>query len=205
MSQIIFLNEVTVSFAQNLFIPKAITNADGSQGAPKYSGVFILEPNGPHAKLIEDTMVAVAKDRWLAKAPGILAKLEADGRVALKRKAMTDSDGQVYNGFEGKWYISANNAKQPLVIGRSISDIIRKEDGKVYSGATVNAKIEIWAQDDRDPVIGKRINAQLVAVQFVRHGKRLDGAQDPTTEGFEDLGPDPDEEQFEDQDEERFA
>jgi hypothetical protein len=54
--------------------------------------------------------------------------------------------------------------------------------GKVYSGCYVNASIELWAQDNK---FGKRINATLMGVQFLRDGARLVGGGVASADDFE--------------------
>jgi hypothetical protein len=52
------------------------------------------------------------------------------------------------------------------VIGRKM-EAIGPDDGIVYAGCYVNATIRLWGQDNQ---YGKRINAQLRAIQFVKKG-----------------------------------
>ena len=47
------------------------------------------------------------------------------------------------------------------------------KDGVIYPGCYVNVSIDFWAQDNS---YGKRINAQLRGVQFVKDGERLGGS-----------------------------
>ena len=56
---------------------------------------------------------------------------------------------------------------------------------KAFSGAVVNASVEIWAQDNK---FGKRINATLIAVQFQADDEPLGGGHvthDQAVEGFD--------------------
>jgi len=45
----------------------------------------------------------------------------------------------------------------------------------------------LWAQDNQ---FGKRVNAELLGVQFVRDGEPFGGGKPATPEDFEDLGAD---------------
>jgi hypothetical protein len=47
-------------------------------------------------------MEAVAKEKWGAKAAGILKELKDKGRVAFKESPLS-KDGEVYDGFEGMY------------------------------------------------------------------------------------------------------
>jgi hypothetical protein len=60
-----------------------------------------------------------------------------------------------------------------LVINRDKSPIA-EGDNVVYAGCYVNGIVSLWAQNNQ---YGKRINAQLDGVQFVRDGEPFgDGA-----------------------------
>ena len=65
---------------------------------------------------------------------------------------------------------------------------IAESDNVVYAGCFVNGIISLWAQDNQ---FGKRINAQLDGVQFVRDG---DAFSDNTVsvEAFDAFGVDED-------------
>jgi hypothetical protein len=63
-------------------------------------------------------------------------------------------------------FISASCSKRPPVVGRDLTPLA-EEDGILYAGCYVNVSFRLWAQDNQ---FGKRVNAQLRAVQFVRDG-----------------------------------
>lgn len=50
----------------------------------------------------------------------------------------------------------------------------------------MNASIELWAQDNKQ--FGKRINAQLRGVQFLRDGDAFAAGSPASEDEFEDLG-----------------
>jgi Protein of unknown function (DUF2815) len=108
-----------------------------------------------------------SKDKW--------PKLRAD-KVFLR-----DGDEESWDGYEGCWYVSANARPEdrPAVLtNRGQKD---QKTGKLhwipaepggaaspYSGCYVNMIIQVWCQDNKH---GKRVNAQLKCVQFVRDGE----------------------------------
>ena len=51
---------------------------------------------------------------------------------------------------------------------------IEAEPDDIYSGCMVNMVVQLWAQDH--PEYGKRINANLKAIQFFEHGPAFSGA-----------------------------
>ncbi len=64
-------------------------------------------------------------------------------------------------------YIKASNKKRPTVVNRDKSPIT-EDDGIIYGGCYVNASITLWVQNNN---YGKRVNANLRAIQFVKDGE----------------------------------
>jgi hypothetical protein len=64
-------------------------------------------------------------------------------------------------------FVSASSAKRVPVVDRDLTPLM-EENGKPYAGCYVNMSIRLWAQDNQ---FGKRVNAQLRAVQFVKDGE----------------------------------
>ena len=161
----LMLNNVRLAFAQNLFKPGTV----GGEGEPAYSSTFILPPDHPQLKQLRDAQEAVGKEKWGAKWAAVKKELEAKDKFALH-----DGDTKAtYDGFEGNLFVPARSPqnKRPSVFDRDKSPLT-EADGRPYSGCYVNASIELWAQDNN---YGKRINAQLRGVQFVRGGDSFGG------------------------------
>ena len=102
----------------------------------------------------------------------MLKALKAQDRLCIHRGDVSKV-GQA--PYAGKLYISASNSIQPRIL--ATIDGINQEIGPdseyaPYSGCYANATVIIWAQDNK---FGKRINAQLTGVQFLRHSERLSG------------------------------
>jgi len=170
-----------IAFA-TLFEPKTVNG----EGEPRYSAVFIIDPKSDNAKTLAAAVKAVATEKWGGKAATVLAELQKKGRVAYSTVPKTNSNGEVYDGFEDTHSVNASNKARPLVIDRDKSPL-NQSDGKPYSGCYVNASIELWAQDNQ---FGKRINAQLKGVQFVRDGDAFTGGRPASPDEFDDLGVD---------------
>ena len=175
----ILLKDVRGAFL-NIFEAKAVE----AGGEPRYSGCFILDPKAAYIKEINAGMVAVAKEKWKDKGPAILEELKKKGRVCYTPGPRTNEEGVPYAGFEGMHAINASNKAAPTVIDRDKSQL-SKSSGRPYSGSFVNASIELWAQDNQ---YGKRINATLRGVQFVRDGDAFGGGAPASPDEFEDLG-----------------
>jgi hypothetical protein len=171
------LSNVRTAF-MNVFEPQAMEG-----GAAKYSSAFILDPKAPYIAVLDAAIAAVAKEKWKEEAPKILKKLTSEGRVCFKKEPRTNANGDVYAGFEGAYSLNATNASRPLVLDRDKTPLT-KADGKPYSGCYVNASIELWAQDNQ---YGRRINATLRGVQFVKDGDAFGGGSPASADEFEDL------------------
>lgn len=154
------------------------------EGEPRYSAAFIVDPASVNAKELAKALTAVAKEKWGAKADGILAELKKKGRVCYVEGPKTNGNGEVYDGFEDMHSFNASNKARPLILDRDKTPL-SAADGKPYGGAFVNASVELWAQDNN---FGKRINATLKGVQFVRDGDAFGGGAPASPDDFDDLG-----------------
>lgn len=149
------------------------------EGEPAFSASFLIPKDHPQVKEIREAEEAVGKEKFGAKWPAIKKEIVANNRLALK-----DGDAKAsYAGYEGNWFVSSRNKTRPTVIDRDRSPLTAK-DGRPYAGCYVNAIIELWAQDNQ---YGKRINASLSGVQFLRDGEAFSGGRPADAEEFPDL------------------
>lgn len=169
----VHLNDVRLTFSQSLFEPQQVQG----QGEPKFSASFVFAPTHPAAAAIKKALEAVAKEEWKAKAGEVYTALKAGDKVCLH-----DGDTKPqYEGYKGNLYLNAANKIRPLVIDGNRSPLSAASD-KPYSGCYVNAVVDVWAQDNK---FGKRINASLMGVQFLRDGARLSGGGVASADDFE--------------------
>lgn len=166
------LKEVRLTFPQ-LFDPKQVNG----QGDPKYSAAFLIPKDHPQIKELKAAISTAATEKWGAKAGDVLKQLSAGDKLCLH-----DGDAKSdYDGYAGTFFINASNKVRPLVIGPDRAPLTAS-DGKPYSGCYVNAIVEIWPQDNQ---FGKRVNASLLGVQFVKDGERLAGGGVAAADDFE--------------------
>jgi len=169
----VMLQDVRLSFANALFEAKQVQG----QGDAKFSASFIIPPNHPCVAAIKAAMKKVAEEKWGAKAGEVFIALRAGDKLALR-----DGDTKPqYEGYKGNLFLNASNKIKPLVIDGNKSPL-QASSGKPYAGCYVNGSIEVWAQDNQ---FGKRINATLKGVQFLRDGARLAGGGVASAEDFE--------------------
>lgn len=145
MSQI-KLNNVRLSFP-SLFKKSSFDGVDG-----KYEATFLINKDDEQANTIKNTITSILKEKQV--------KLSSD-KICLK-----DGDNINYDGYEGCFSIKASSNKRVPIFNKDLS-VIAEEDEILYAGCYVNAVISLWYQDNQ---YGKRINANLVGVQFSKDG-----------------------------------
>lgn len=180
----------------HLFTPKAV----GEDGKKYFKAAFPIEPDSATHKQIKEAMIAAAKEKWDEKAATIFKKLKEDRKLCFEEKSPSNDSGEVYNGFEGMYVLNATrNASRGRVtlVGRDPKKgPLAEEDGVLYGGCYVNAIVDVWAQDNTSDRGGKRINCELLGVQFVKDGEAFGGGAAASVDDFEVLE-DIDEDDFE--------
>lgn len=161
-----------------LSFPSLFRKAVFSGEETKFEGTFLLNKEEHTQKIAE---IEIAIDSLIAdKLKG--AKLKAD-KICLK-----DGDDIEYDGYAGHMSIKASNAKRPMVLDRDRTPL-SEDDNRPYSGCYVNAVLELWAQDNQ---YGKRINANLLGVQFFKDGQPFGDGVSASASDFEAFGDDDD-------------
>ncbi len=134
----------------------------GGESTGRFEATFILDKK-VHASTIREIESAISK----------LQKEELKGKIPSDRICIKDGDEMDRPEYQGKMTIKASTKKRPLVIDRDKTPLT-EDDNVIYAGCYVNAIISLWAQNNN---YGKRVNAQLDGVQFVRDGEPFgDGA-----------------------------
>ena len=169
------LSNVRISF------PSVFRKATFSGEETKFEATFLMDKDAQADKIAE--IEGKIDDLLKEKLKGV--KLKAD-KICLK-----DGDDIDYAGYAGNMSIKASSSKRPMVLDRDRSPLA-EEDGKIYAGCYVNAVIELWAQNNQ---YGKRINANLLGVQFVKDGEPFADGVSASVDDF-DVFDDVDEEDF---------
>lgn len=172
---IIRLSNVRLSYPQ-LFEKKAFRTGEGK---PAWSATFLLnkKTNANEIKLIQAAIATLTKDEFNGK------PLPAD-RVALKDGSLKDDiDGY---GEEVMFIAARNDKTRPGVVDKNLAPLTA-EDGKPYAGCYVNATIRLWPQGGKSfkSEFGKRINATLRNVQFLKDGEPFGEKMTPAEEEFQ--------------------
>jgi hypothetical protein len=159
-SEVLRLTGVRLSFPR-LFTPEAF-----EEGKPKtFQATFLLDPsNDDHKKILKTiqkealklTKEAFGEDYTLKKLKGVCF-------------GKGDNLDNVYDGYEGMYYVRTGNTVRPAVANRRGEPVAQGDEQEPYAGCYVNATLSLWAQNHKTG--GKRINANLRGVQFVKDGE----------------------------------
>lgn len=161
----------------NIYTPKEST--DG--GKAKYNCSLIIPPDHPIIPELDKAFEKIALDKWGKNGAAILAGLRKQDRLCLH-----DGDTKAsYDGFAGNMFISASSDSQPSIRNRAGEHVQAGKDQAPYGGCYVLGKIELWPQDHQKH--GKRINAQIRGVQFMRDGDAFSAGRPASDDEFESL------------------
>src|SRR5574341_586041 len=150
----LYLKGARLAFTPTLFEPKIVNSKDGTSGKPKFSVASIIEPttkvyageknpdsaggiaeklqwNGNAREEFSKTIIAVATEKWAAKAMETLGVLKAQNRLPLHdgaEKALTP-------GFAGNLYMNSSSDLRPVVRHKTGASLTAA-DGVISPAAT---------------------------------------------------------------------
>lgn len=162
------IQEVRLSYP-HLFKPWA---KNPEKEKAKYSAKFLLDKK-THASEI----------RTLGALVGKMMQEAFKGRIPNDKLFFRDGAGSAKPEQEDCWIISASEDQRPHVMNRDKSRV-NEEDDIVYAGCYVSVLIRPWIQANS---WGKRINANLLAVQFFRDGDRFGPERPDINDAFDDV------------------
>jgi hypothetical protein len=164
MSKKIQLKNVRLSFPS--IFNKSVF--DGKEG--KYEATFLLSKEDVKTKKrIDELIQEVLREAKI--------KVNAD-KICVK-----DGDDVEYDGYADNWSIKASSKLRPTVVNKDKSAII-EDDEIIYAGCYVNAIIDFWVQNNS---YGKRVNANLYGIQFVKDGEPFGKNDIDVVDEFEDI------------------
>lgn len=164
-----------------LSFPKVFEHGSfGGESTGKYEATFLL-PKSDKATY-DKVMKAIEETKGKTKIPS--------DKLAIK-----DGDELDDEHTDGMWVIKTANKNRPTLLDRKRNPVT-KEDNEIspmfFGGATVNASISFWKQDNS---YGKRINGNLAGIQYVSGDIEIDGFADTGTASVDEF------EEFEDEEE----
>jgi len=183
----IVLKNVRLAFSDNLVVAKAL-----SGGKPRYTANFIIEDDAT-LKAVRAAVDEITKAEFAGKALSGKDSCLRDGNDNISGKT-----GEVYSGFEGKFYLSGSRADKlgaPLVVNGRKDPVNPGDAGFPQAGDYVNAKVSLFSVNGKndkggDKTYGKKICCGIEVVQFLRKGESF-GAGAPTTDGLDTVEEDP--------------
>jgi hypothetical protein len=139
------------------------------------------------AKFFLDKATHAADIKGLGQHLAAMMQEAFKGRIPNDKLFLRDGKDSGKEDQADQWVIAASEDRAPDVINRDKSRV-NEDDDIVYAGCYVNVLIRPWVQKNK---FGKRINANLLAVQFVKDGERFSGIERPDTdEAFGDISED---------------
>lgn len=154
------IDNVRLSYP-HVYVAKAGTDDNGNPTKPSFS-VTGLAPKKTHKEAIKlltearDTLIADKKDK-----SGKPIKLPKD------KFFVKDGDDLGKDGYEDNYAINARESKKPILRGKN-KERLGENDDTIYGGCYGSILIRPWYQDNK---YGKRVNANLLAVQFTKDGE----------------------------------
>lgn len=200
MSMKLKVTNTRVGFANGLF--KARAMEEGQQA--KYGADFILGPDSKVFKQVEkdgtktwvettmkEAQLAVANEAWKGKGADVIEDLEGSKKSYRNGNKRKNKDGEIYEGYEDAWYVTAKSATKPKLFDRrpknadGSENLVTEESGIIYSGCYVNVTFDLYANTQAK---NKGIFAGLTGAQFVKDGDSFGGGGSAKADDFDDLG-----------------
>jgi hypothetical protein len=191
----LILENVPVTF---LFVEKPLVNKE-DPNKKTYTCHPLLVAGSPEIEKVRAAQRSVAKAAWGEKMVTVSGPVDASGnpgpdvtlpafQAILNELAQKDflclhSGNRSKPGkdeYKDKFYVSANNKKQPNVFAQVNGQNALIPPGHPsypYSGCVADVMISIYAQKDegKSASWGKRINAQFMGIKFRAHGTPFGG------------------------------
>ncbi len=148
------------------------TEIYGEEDTKKYAATFVLD-----------------KIKHASEITHIKNTINAGIRKNLKEQSLPDNTICLKDGdetgrleFSGSYIIKATNRLRPSIVDRN-KRFLNESDNKPYSGCYVNAIIDIWYQNN---IYGKRVNSNLLGIQFYKDGEPFGMSQIDVTSEFDE-------------------
>lgn len=147
-----------------------------ADGKPKYSLNLLIDPDtesgAANIELIEKELNALAKRTWQDKGAKVLKALDVKRKPFLDGEDCTNSEGDVYTGYEGMKVFKAANPKDFKRLDRDktgLTEEMASQLNRLYAGCFVDAVVNIYPITDKD----KGGNGIFASIEVLRH--RRDG------------------------------
>lgn len=201
-----FQSAHVVSYA-NIIQPKAFQKKGQAKGDPKYSALFIIDPENPDLKRLQAAVVAELKAKYPGKTvrarrlteeemnAGTFVEVSVPWRSGDKEadrlKAKNNGDDSKGTIYRGKVLLKASSKYQPALSAIEGGKVVDFETDEAkakaakffYSGALLVPSFRFNPFDGDDGKPGG-MSLYLNAVLFAKHGTRIGGRQVNAAEAF---------------------
>lgn len=158
------LHNVRLSF------PSLFRKATFEGKETKYEATLLLDKD-EHAEVIKKLQVEIKR----------ILKDELKSKLSPERICLKDGDEIERDGYENTWSLKAANNNRPITVDRKRNPIT-EDDDIFYAGCYVNAQIDFWVQNNG---FGKRINANLLGIQFYKDGEPFASGEKGSADDFD--------------------
>lgn len=171
-----------------LWTPTAMKpTKDNPNPKKQYSSTFLVKKGSKAEALINETIEKVAQEKWKKDGKEVLESV----RNNTNKSAWIDGDGidkRKLDGYPSHMALTAKNDRRPTTLNRDGTQT-DEEEGTIYAGCYVNARVEIWAQDNAH---GRAIRCSLLGVVFNKKGDAFGGGRVASANELADLTSDED-------------
>lgn len=184
-NDILTLQNVRLSFPK-IFKKEATTEG----GTPKFSLASLLDPGTKsgqaNIKAVKDMQTRLAKAEWKDNWEKVLRAMEWDRRLLRPGDKATNAEGDVYQGYEGMYYVTASNTRNIKVLNRDKSPAGENDQEKFYGGCYADVVLSCYTV--RDPKKGGNgIFATIEVVRWRGDGEPFGAAPIDEDDYLEDL------------------
>lgn len=151
-------------------------NDDGTTRPGNFRASFIMYKYGEWKSYTDKNLAIIKK----AKEDVLAKKFGSDPKKWPKFKpeklCVRDGNLENWDGFEDSWYLSASENDQPQLFSRQKDEKglwVPATPKLLYAGVFCNMIGQIWVQDNKH---GMRVNCNLKAVQYFKHGDPFSGS-----------------------------
>ena len=155
---------------------------------------------GKEGKYKATLLIPKEDTKTLNRIKSLMKAVVAERRVKVPsdKYCLSNGDDYEYDGYEDHMALTASSNRRPTVVGRDLTPLT-DDDEVIYAGCYVNALVGFWVQNNE---FGKRVNANLFGIQFVRDGDAFGAGPVDVTKEFDKMDSDEDEDDMFDDDEE---
>lgn len=182
--QTVTLKKVRLSFPSLREPTASITN-----GAKKFRGAFIIDPNAPEgaANLAACQAAVAAAELAEFKKNEVLKHIRDPKRLCMREgKDFVNAEGEIYNGYEGMVGVTTTANKRPVLLDRKKNRVEPEDIEDIfYGGVFVDAQIRFYCVSSKEKG-GNGLFASVNAIRSHQEGESFGGVS-VDVDAFDDL------------------